>query len=166
MTVMKWEEDLKSWLKGSRKVLVMGIGNPLGGDDNLGNSMIDALKSLPQIKGVTLLRCDTIPENFTGRIRRLKPDHVIIIDASEINGRWGEAALIPPSEIKGIPISNHSLPINLLSEYVQETIGTKVMMLAVQPKEMSYSDQLSKEIEGAVTVISKKLFEILSVRRS
>jgi hydrogenase 3 maturation protease len=166
MTVMKWERDLASWLKGSRKVLVMGIGNPLGGDDNLGNAMIDAMKRLPPIKGVTFLRCDTIPENFTGRIRRLRPDRVIIIDASEINGRWGEAVLIPPSEIKGIPISNHSLPINLLSEYVQETTGTKVMMLAVQPKEMSYSDRLSKEIEVAITVISKKLFEILSARCS
>ena len=159
---MKWENDLISWLKGSRIVLIIGMGNPLGGDDNLGNSIIDAMREFPPLKGITFLKCYTMPENFTGKIRKLKPDHVIIIDASEINGRWGEAKLISPSEVKGIPISNHSLPINLLSEYVQETTGTKVMMLAVQPKEISYSDRLSKEIESSIKVISVNLFEILA----
>ena len=48
--VMKWEKDLRSWLTGSKRVLVMGIGNPLGADDNLGNSMIDAMKKTTKVQ--------------------------------------------------------------------------------------------------------------------
>ena len=160
---MDWDERLLRWLNGSSKVLIIGLGNPCLGDDGLGDQIVELMKKYPPIEGVDFLICETVPESFTGTIKRLKPDRMILVDAAEIGAKPGETAFVAPREVKTIPISTHNLPISLFTDYLQKELSTEIMILAIQPKNLSFDNGLSSEIETAVREISKKLFTTLKV---
>jgi hydrogenase 3 maturation protease len=158
---MDWDKELFRWLNGSKRVLIVGIGNPYRGDDDLGNRVVELMKEFPPVEGVVFLICETVPESFTGAIKRLKPDRIIVVDAAEIGTKPGQAIFIAPSEVKAIPISTHNLPISLLTEYLQKELNADIMLLAIQPKDLSLGYKFSSEIETAVREISKKFFTTL-----
>ena len=56
-------------------IVLLGIGNPLHADDGAGPKLADMLAGTP---GVTAFNCGTAPENFTGLVRRLDPDLLIL----------------------------------------------------------------------------------------
>ena len=153
---MTFEKELKKWLTNCRRLVVLGIGNPLRGDDALGLEILRRLEGKVPSK-VTLIECQTTPENFTGKIKRLKPTHVLMIDAAGFEAKPGKAKLIPPEDIAGVALSTHAMPLFMLAEILQKSIGAKVVLLGVQPKLVSFGEQLTPEIEKASEEISKVL---------
>ena len=64
-------EQLEEFLQDYKKLIIMGVGNELKADDGLGPYFIQILsqdlKDKPQI---TLINAGSVPENFTGKIRK------------------------------------------------------------------------------------------------
>ena len=75
------KEQLRRFLHGETggRVVVIGVGNPLRGDDAVGMAVIDHLERRA-LKNVLLLRAESAPENFTGPIREYEPTHVLMVD--------------------------------------------------------------------------------------
>ena len=67
----------------------MGIGNELKCDDGVGPFIINELKDLEN-SDLIIIDGQTVPENFTGKIRKEKPSHVILVDACLMGCRPGE----------------------------------------------------------------------------
>ncbi|UCE28529.1 MAG: hydrogenase 3 maturation endopeptidase HyCI [Candidatus Bathyarchaeota archaeon] len=155
------EGTLKNWLTCARKVVVVGIGNPLRKDDYIGGSVVEDLRGRVSQR-VYLIECETVPESFIGSITKFKPTHVLLIDAGFLNRNPGSLELV---DVLGMAdqtaISTHALPLQIFCEYLKKTTGAKITLLVIQPKDTSFGEGLTtelKETEGYLAnLLSKSL---------
>ncbi len=156
----KLPNDLQRWLEGAERVVVLGVGNSLRMDDALGIHVAKALEGkVPDT--VKIIEAETVPESFLGPIQDFKPTHVIIVDAAMMGLPPGEARLLSPEETLGESVSSHVLPLYLVSEYLEETLGAKIIILAVQPKETSFGEEMTPELRESASEIVQLLSAIL-----
>jgi len=154
------EENLRVWLSDARRVVVAGVGSPLRRDDFVGLEIVRRLRD--KVPGnIYLLECETVPESFLEPISDFKPTHVLIIDAALLGLKPGASRLVKPEEIAGVPVSTHILPLSLFSEYLKETTGAKVALLAIQPKETDFGEGLTEELKKTVRDLTGLLIKIL-----
>ena len=156
------EGKLDEALRGRKQTAILGIGNELGGDDSLGLLAVKAInKSLTNLPQVEVLLAGTAPENFTGTLRNLSPSHVILIDAAEMGERAGTIKLIEPGSIGEQTPSTHSIPLYVLVEYIEQEIGSKVIILGIQPKNTTSGTSVSKEVRRSVNRLVLILRQVL-----
>ena len=154
------ESRLKDWLSSARKVVIAGVGNPLRKDDFAGVQVVRNLRGNVS-RAVYLIECETVPEDFLEPIVRFEPTHVLIIDAALMGLEPGSPKLIEPNQIGGHTISTHALPLRIFCEYLSKTTGAKIALLSIQPKDTSFGEGLTTELEMAVRRLSNILTEIL-----
>ena len=68
---MSLESQLREFLNDCEKLIILGIGNELKCDDGIGPFIINRLKQSDIESDILLLiNAETVPENFTGKIRK------------------------------------------------------------------------------------------------
>lgn len=143
------KDALEEWLKGCSKLIILGIGNPLRGDDSLGLEIVRRLKGkLP--RGVIVIEGGLTPENFIGKIRKIKPSHVLLVDAAHFGGKPGEIRLIRSKQISCATISTHAISLSILVELIREETNAKIILLGVEPKNLGLGAEISPEIREAI----------------
>lgn len=150
-------EKLKEWLSEAKRVVIIGLGNPILTDDSVGIKVIQDLQGrVPE--NVLLIECETTPENYLQEIIDFKPTHILIIDAAMLNLNPGEIVLLGPEDLKiNSAFSTHFLPIRLFCEHIAKASNVKIKLLLIQPKEISFGEELSPE----VTLSKEKIVKIL-----
>ena len=108
---------------------------------------------------IFLLNTESTPENHTLEIRNLKPSHILIVDAVEFDAKAGEMLIIPKNQIDNFGISTHSMPVSFIINYIEESIGSEVFTIGIQPKEMNLVNKVSDE----VTLSVEKLVDIIVI---
>ena len=86
--------------------ILLGIGNPLNGDDGVGIYVAERFRKENWIP----LTCGTAPENFTGIIRKNKPACLILVDAAAMGISPGEYRIIPRDKNRGCEYRNPPAP--------------------------------------------------------
>lgn len=159
-------EKLREWLFGDKRVVIIGLGNPILTDDSVGVKVIQDLQNrVPE--NVLLIECETTPENYLQEIINFKPTHVLIIDAAMLNLKPGEIVLLGPEDLKiNSAFSTHFLPISLFCEHIERTSNAKIKLLLIQPKEISFGEELSPEVASSKEKIVKVLLSLLLAERS
>lgn len=161
---MTLTEDLRAWLKGAEKVAVLGIGNFLRRDDAVGLDVVKRLrKRVPP--NVALYECETVPENFIGPIEKSRPTHIIMVDATDMNTPPGEIRLVTPDQIVGLGVSTHSLPLSLFAQFMRQTIDAKVILLAIQPKNVDFGTEMTRELKSSARIAAETVLQAFSTRR-
>ena len=151
VTEHQLEDKLEEELSGWKQLVILGVGNELGGDDSLGLSAARKLKeALSGISGVEVLAAGNAPENFTGLIRRLSPSHIVLIDAAEMGETAGTIKLVQAHQIEGMMPSTHTLSLSMLVKYLEQELGSKVLILGMQPKSLRFGTTLSEEVESSI----------------
>lgn len=158
---MSLKSELSEFFKERGKLVIIGVGNPLRGDDGAGIHVLNHLK-LMDIPDVLLLNAETVPEAFTSKITGYNPTHVLIVDSANFHGEPGEAKLINSEQIGGSSISTHSLPLTLFINYIEKTIDAKVRLLGIQPKQIEFNTKLSPELEKTIKEIIHIIGEVLN----
>ena len=149
-------------LKDHGKIAILGIGNELKGDDGLGSFITKKLsKSFQNNENIFVFDGGTVPENYTGSIRKINPTHIILIDAVEMGKEPGYIRLIEKNEIANYNISTHAMPISFLIRYMEATIGSKIILIGIQPKSMQLTEEISKEVKKSIEKIIKDLLEFM-----
>ncbi|MHC1628167.1 MAG: hydrogenase maturation peptidase HycI [Candidatus Nezhaarchaeales archaeon] len=138
-------------------VVVLCIGNEERGDDGLGPYVARKIKSLSRSDLVKVIDSGTVPENYTGVIRRLKPTHVIIVDAVDFGSSPGDVILSFEPKFNGVSISAHKPSLTILARYIESSIGSKVILLGVQPKILEVGSKMTQEVLIAGDIIVKAL---------
>ncbi|WP_455645266.1 hydrogenase maturation peptidase HycI [Methanosphaera sp.] len=160
-------EKISEFLKDYDKLLILGIGNPLRGDDGLGPLLLDVLyDKLVQVTdkntdNVYLLNSETTPENHTLEIRNLKPSHIIIVDAVEFDTTPGEIINIDVDQIDTFNVSTHTMPVSFIINYIEKTVGSKVLTIGIQPKQMTLINTISDEIKESVEELTDLFVELV-----
>lgn len=154
------EGSLRAWLSGAGRVAVAGVGSPLRRDDFVGVEVVRGLWG--RVSGsVYLAECETTPESFAGLIAEFRPTHVLVIDSAMLGLRPGCWRLIEPREIVGAAVSTHALPLGILCEYLAETTGARVALLAIQPKDTGFGEGLTPELRETTDGLADLLVELL-----
>ncbi len=134
--------------------VLMGIGNELGGDDAVGLYVAELIEGE---NGWIGFRCGTAPENFIGKIERLNPELVVLVDAAEMGIEPGEFREIEPEYADTIFASTHSIPISFLLKWLRRSVG-KVVLIGIQAKSFNIAAPLSDEVRKG----AKRLVEALT----
>ena len=139
-------DHLKEHLKG--KVVVLGIGNSLRSDDAAGSILAGRLKDrTPYL----VYDAASSPENYLGKIIRDKPDNIVIIDAVDFAGTPGELRILEGRDVQTVNFfSTHNASVSLTINYLQSNLKADIIILAIQPKNISFGDNLSQEINKAL----------------
>jgi hydrogenase 3 maturation protease len=153
---MSLEADLAKFFEKRGKTIIIGVGNPLRGDDGVGMKILEYLDKM-DLTDVMLLNTETVPEAFTGKVSEYKPTHVLLVDAANFRSKPGDAMLISSAQIGGTALSTHSLPLTIFISYIEKTLNVKVKLLGIQPKRVEFYSEMTQELEEA----SKKISEIL-----
>ncbi|MEM4704300.1 MAG: hypothetical protein QXJ02_04455, partial [Candidatus Bathyarchaeia archaeon] len=78
----KVAEELRKWLRGAERVILVGVGNPIRTDDFVGVKIARSLKSRLASGKVKIIEAEAMPEDHLQEIIDYKPTHVLIIDAA------------------------------------------------------------------------------------
>lgn len=133
---------LKSHLKG--KVVILGIGNTLRSDDGVGSILASHIKD--KVKFM-VFDAEVNPENYLGKITKEKPDTIVIIDAVDFGGSPGEFRVLEADDLKTANLfSTHNASLSLLINYLQSHLKVDIIILIIQPKNISFGERLSPEI--------------------
>ncbi len=152
---------MNQFLKNSDKIVVMGIGNEMRGDDGLGSILAQKLSMNLENKNIIVFDGKTVPENFTGAIKRETPSHLIFLDAVEMNEAPGHIRLVAKEEIANYSISTHAMPLSFLIKYLESTTHAKIMLLGIQPKTMDLIYEISPEVQESLNYVLNLFNHIL-----
>jgi hydrogenase 3 maturation protease len=157
-------DEISGWLKGFKSLAIMGIGNPLRGDDAIGVEIAKRLeKRLPA--NVALFNCEMVPENFLSDIERFKPSHILMIDAAQLDLESGDARLIPTEKITGVALSTHTMPLSLTAEILRGNLGAEIVLLGVKPERTEFGEGLSPKLQKTSTEIADIILEAIKASK-
>lgn len=153
------------------RLSLVGVGQELRGDDAAGLLVVRALmRRLPlqqdQWPASDHLTCQIFeagaaPENATGLLRRFAPHLVILIDAAQLRAEPGTAQWLPWQAAVGFSASTHTLPLNLVSQYLQQELGAQVALLGIQPAQLGLGQAVSPSVLQATLDIGHTLQDVL-----
>ncbi len=140
------------------KILILGCGNILFGDDGFGPRVAEELQknyNLPE--NVSVINAGTSVRNilFDITLSEKKPEKIIIVDAIDAGKTPGEIFELPIDEIPKKKIddfSMHQLPTSNLLKELKDLCKVNVTIIACQVESIP---------EEVTTTISKKLIDMI-----
>lgn len=155
----------KKNLNDASRIVIVGIGNELRGDDAAGVLIARKLeeRGLPSLSpAIKIVIGGSTPENVTGEIVRFKPSHIVIIDAADIGLEPGDVRIVNCEDISGAAFSTHSLPLGAFVSYLTEATHAAVVILGVQPKEVGLMSEPTFEIRRTVDLMAREIEEVIA----
>jgi hydrogenase 3 maturation protease len=160
--VKDFEKKISDWILNANKIAIIGVGNELKKDDYTGSFIVRKLKKKKSLKKVLILDCGTIPENYTGIVKKFQPSHILVIDAAQLGMKPGNLILVDIEKVQGLTISTHNLPLRILAGYLKKDTGAKVALLGIQPKKIDFETGLTEELKEAANNVIRILEKLLS----
>ncbi|UCH03131.1 MAG: hydrogenase maturation protease [Candidatus Bathyarchaeota archaeon] len=153
--------ELEQWLSKSQRIVIVGIGNPIRRDDNIGVEIVSGLEGNVS-ETVLLIKSETVPESFIEPIIEFQPTNILIIDAALLNLSPGSVKLVKSLTGSKTAISTHALPIQIFCEYLIKMTQAQVAMLLIQPKDTSFGEGLTHELDLTRRTITKKIQSVVN----
>ena len=157
---------LRGLLRGRN--VVMGIGNPLRGDDAVGSVVARGLQAWlrttsapPATARLTVLDAEEIPESWLGPAVAARPDVILLVDAVELGAEPGAAALLSARELGGEVLFTHRTPLRPVVDYLVHETGAEVALLGIQPGPLDWGEDLSPAVAAAAADLVLLLIEVL-----
>lgn len=148
------QNTFKEILKG--KVVIVGIGNTLKGDDGFGPALIEKLNG--KVKA-SLIDAGPAPENYTGKIIKEKPDTILLVDACHLELQPGKYQILKPNEILKSGFTTHDMSPTLFMDYVGSQTKANIYMLGVEPENISLGSEMSDKIKNVLHETSEMIME-------
>jgi len=151
-----------------KRVLILGVGNMLFGDDGFGPATVDYMLKNCKIPDDVYVMDAGISAGellFTIALSQERPKKIIVIDAVDLKKRHGEIFEISIDELPENKTSDFSLHLfpstNLLKE-IRDQLGVKVTILACQAGKIPklVSPGLSKPIQKSIPKAAKVALEL------
>ncbi len=137
-----------------RPTAVVGVGNPLTGDDGFGPAVVAGLSPSERL---TTFDVRGVPESFLGPIAASGCPGVLFADAADLGAEPGRLALVDADRLAEIDVSTHVVSLALMAEAVRRLAGEGgaagemiCALLAVQPASLAEADRLSEPVAAAV----------------
>jgi hydrogenase 3 maturation protease len=112
-----------------------------------------------RLNNTFLINGGSVPENFTGLIKKCDPSHIILIDASLMNKEAGEINIVNKDNIVDISISTHSMSLSYLIKYLEMEKDYDILFIGIEPEIMDLSFELSPKIKDSSDMLIRLLFD-------
>jgi hydrogenase 3 maturation protease len=155
--------ELLHWLRG--RIIIAAVGNELRADDAVGLAVADLLEKHGDFgesgPPVHVLRCGSAPENWTGKMEKLRPDCILLLDATDMGEEPGTFRLIPVDQLTGTAFSTHRLPLSKLAKYLEDRTGASAAVLGIQPARLTLGEEMSSDLRAAAEHLARILLEAI-----
>lgn len=158
------EKLLLDSIGSTDKLVILGIGSRLKGDDAAGSEIADIFirkYSEDCSDRLRVFSCSTAPENYTGAVRSTNPGRVMIIDAADAGREPGSVFVIDPENISEVSFSTHMLPLKFLVDYLKSETGCGVSVIGIQPADVSFGAPVSGPVRRAIDQMTAALETVL-----
>jgi len=151
-----------------KRVLILGCGNMLFGDDGFGPEAVEYIEKKCKIpEDVYIMDVGTGASKvlFTLALSEIRPEKIIILDAVDLKRKPGEIFEIPIEELlksKTIDFSTHLLPATNLLKELQDTCNVNITILACQVKRIPelVKPGLSNPVKKSIPKAAKIALEL------
>lgn len=158
------KQELEDFIEDHGKIMIICIGNDMRGDDGVGPLVAGQIEGLSDENSeVTVVNTGTVPENYTGLIRKVQPSHIIFIDAVEMKMAPGDIKLVQKDEIANYSISTHAMPLSFMIKYIETFTDSSVLLIGIQPKNMVLYEDISDEVKIGAEELTKILRHVFRV---
>jgi coenzyme F420 hydrogenase subunit delta len=155
----------------TKKVLILGCGNVLMGDDGFGPAVVKKLRQqydVPDYAHAEDAGTSIRDILFNITLLEKRPEHIVVLDAVDKPGRKrGEIFEISVDEIprqKVVDYSFHQFPTTNILKEIQDHCGVKITVIAAQVAErlQQVGPGLSKPMRVAVREAAEKVMQLVS----
>ena len=108
-----------------------------------------------------LIDAQTVPENFTGKIRKENPTHLIIVDACLMNSDPGDMKIVDKDDFASIGISTHSMSLSFFVKYLEQDSDINIIFVGIEPKTMDWGNAPTPSVQNAAYEFIKTLKGII-----
>ena len=150
------DQQLKERLHG--KVAIVGIGNPLKGDDGAGPALVERIRG--KVRALCL-DAGTSPESHAGRVLREDPDVILFVDAVHLNLPPGQWRILEKEDIAGGGLTTHNFSPRLLLDFLESQTKATLLLLGIQPGDLTLGAGLMEPVQKTIDELEKKLKEHL-----
>lgn len=157
-------EFLTDKLQGVERLAVLGAGSVLRADDAAGVMVVEELMAAyePQKHpNVRFYPGETAPENYSGKIEKFAPTHLLIIDAADLGQEPGRIVEINPNDVGGPTFCSHMLPLKVMIDYLVSETNAAVILLGVQYKSIAFDAPMTPEMQAAVKELYKTISQVI-----
>ena len=142
------------------RVLIVGCGNPLRGDDGLAWRALIHLERRPKLEGVQMVYCHQFTPDLAEPVSQA--ERVIFVDA-RIGDTPGtlERRRIEPDSSKGLAFSHQCDPSALL-DYAEQLYGKRpeAYVVSVVGESFGYLEELSGPVRSSMTDLLQAVEEL------
>lgn len=132
------------------RVVLIGIGNPFLGDDGAGCLVARGVRGTP---GIEVVESEDVPERDVFRIADAKPDVVVLADAVDLGAPPGSVTVLEPEALAGYAPTTHRVPLSLIATLIRRATAADVLVLAIQPRQVTPGAAVSPEVARSVGVL-------------
>lgn len=142
--------------KADRPNVLLCVGNSMMGDDGAGPLLAEKCQAVAQGDWV-VIDGGTAPENDVVAIRELRPQRLLLVDATDMGLAPGEIRVIDPDDIAEMfMMTTHNMPLNYLIDQLKEDVG-EVIFLGIQPDIVGFYYPMTDAIKVAVETVYQRL---------
>ncbi len=120
------------------------------------------MQGSPLASDTLIIEAGAAPEAFTGQLRRFDPDLVIMIDAAQMNESPGTIRLIEWQDTIGLSASTHTLPLNVIAQYLVTDLGCDVVVIGIQAQGNAFDAPMSPAVRRAVDELIRALTSLFT----
>lgn len=138
----------------AKRVLILGLGNPLLGDEGVGVRVVEELKGLELPDGVAVVEGGTAGLGLVGLMEGYQ--RVIIVDAVNMGYPPGRVVRFTPADVRfkvaEAPLSLHHIGLGEVLA-LAKALGVapvELVIVGIQPGRIEGQIGLSPEVEGAI----------------
>lgn len=149
------------------RVLVVGVGNRLLGDEGVGPRIVDSLSrmTLPSYVDVVDCGCDLL--SIVLYLNR--PKKIIVVDVIRAGGRPGRIYRLDCGRLTATKPNMRSAHqvgtadvLHLLKLACPALVITEIIVIGVEPRTMESTTDLSKEVKKSIPELMRIVFEEIS----
>lgn len=145
---MSFEVQFGDFLNNFEKLIILGVGNELKSDDGVGPFIVKQLmKEDIESDSFMLIDAGTVPENFTGKIRKENPTHVVIVDACLMGLNPGDMKIVDKDDFVNIGISTHSMSLAYFVKYLERDTDFRIIFVGIEPETMDWGAKPTSKVE-------------------
>jgi hydrogenase 3 maturation protease len=157
-----WNVRMRQILHPEQRLAVLGVGQVFRHDDGVGVYIARQLAArLPQAANRLILDVGSAPENFSGLLRRFKPETVLLIDAVHLGLAPGAVQLVDCRAITDYGFATHSLLPSLLIRFLDHELHCAISLLGIQPAQIDDLVGLSGPVKLSQQLIVNELVDWL-----
>lgn len=139
----------------NKQITILGLGNPLLKDDGIGPRVVEELQNSSLPDGVQAVTAGGQFYQYWDILKESK--RIIVVDSLKGGGCPGTVYLLRPNEFEreneSVIFQHEDNFLSVLDFITRFGIRPEVMIVGIEPKEITYSLDLSSEIKERIPAI-------------